>query len=328
MHGPAKSVVVIGAGVSGLAAARALQQRGVSVSIYDKGRGVGGRCATRRWDKDVYDHGAQYFTARAETFQNAVEEAVRDGAVVEWCQGFPTETGTPRDDGHSRYRGAPCMTAFPKWLAKDLTIHTGHHATRIERAGDGCTVTFDTGEEVLADAVIVTPPVPQSIALLEGGGVEIPRPAREILDGIHYAPCFALMARLRAVPMIAHPGGMRPREGGPIAWIADNARKGISPTPCLTVHASVDFSNKYFDTDSEEVKGMLIEAVEHALGCEVMDAQLHRWRYAMPLTTPAEPCLVLSGPAPIVLAGDGFGGPKVEGAFLSGLAAAETLHSG
>ena len=41
-------VDVIGAGMSGIACARALQAEGVPVRLIDKGRGIGGRMATRR----------------------------------------------------------------------------------------------------------------------------------------------------------------------------------------------------------------------------------------------------------------------------------------
>ena len=57
------AVAVIGAGISGLFAARTLADRGLNVKVFDKGRGLGGRMSTRRVDgKSCFDHGAQYFT--------------------------------------------------------------------------------------------------------------------------------------------------------------------------------------------------------------------------------------------------------------------------
>lgn len=58
------NVVVIGAGMSGIACARALQSAGIHVRVIDKGRGIGGRVATRRAEVAgtpiSFDHGAQY----------------------------------------------------------------------------------------------------------------------------------------------------------------------------------------------------------------------------------------------------------------------------
>ena len=58
------NTIVIGAGVRGRIAARTGQANGTSVLVLDEGRGVGGRLATRRTASGVFDHGAQFFTAR------------------------------------------------------------------------------------------------------------------------------------------------------------------------------------------------------------------------------------------------------------------------
>ena len=59
-----------------------------------------------------------------------------------------------------------------------------------------------------------------------------------------------------------------------------------------------------------------------------MAAQLKRWRFATPQAIWPEPCWAAAdGPGPLVLAGDAFAGPRVEGAALSGLAAADALLS-
>ena len=80
--------VVVGAGVSGLLAARSLRDSGWETVVLDKWRGVGGRMATRRVGDGVFDHGAQFFTARSEEFKKLVAEWEGSGAAVEWSRGF------------------------------------------------------------------------------------------------------------------------------------------------------------------------------------------------------------------------------------------------
>ena len=52
-----KSCIVVGAGISGLLAADALHREGYDLTVLDKGRGVGGRMATRRVGGGTFDHG-------------------------------------------------------------------------------------------------------------------------------------------------------------------------------------------------------------------------------------------------------------------------------
>jgi renalase len=61
------------------------------------------------------------------------------------------------------------------------------------------------------------------------------------------------------------------------------------------------------------------------LGSVPVKTQLHRWRYRLPLRVHPERCVMVCEPAPLVFAGDAFGGPRVEGAALSGLAAGAAL---
>ena len=80
-------VLVIGAGMTGIACARQLQVAGLDVVLLDKGRGIGGRMATRRVELGGqtirFDHGAQYITARSADFKQLLGEVTgeRDGVV-------------------------------------------------------------------------------------------------------------------------------------------------------------------------------------------------------------------------------------------------------
>lgn len=66
-------VLIIGGGISGLLCATELKRAGMSVRVVDKGRGVGGRMATRRMAGGRLDHGAQFFTVRDERYQAYVD---------------------------------------------------------------------------------------------------------------------------------------------------------------------------------------------------------------------------------------------------------------
>src|ERR1700730_18565946 len=55
-----KSIAIIGAGCSGLAAALILRDAGNTVTVFERSIEVGGRAATRRRQGFTYDHGAQY----------------------------------------------------------------------------------------------------------------------------------------------------------------------------------------------------------------------------------------------------------------------------
>ena len=79
-----ETIAVVGAGISGLLVARALQARGGKVVVLEKSRGLGGRLATKRVGEAVFDTGAQYFTAKSERFAAMVAEWGTTGVVTPW----------------------------------------------------------------------------------------------------------------------------------------------------------------------------------------------------------------------------------------------------
>jgi predicted NAD/FAD-dependent oxidoreductase len=114
--------------------------------------------------------------------------------------------------------------------------------------------------------------------------------------------------------------------GNPIAWIADNRQKGISPGGVgVTIHAGAGFSRVQWETDDDAVAGQLFAVAARWLGSEIAQYQVHRWRYSKPLTFYGESCIFLNEPGPWVMAGDALVAPRIEGAFLSGLSAADEI---
>ena len=52
---------------------------------------------------------------------------------------------------------------------------------------------------------------------------------------------------------------------------------------------------------------------------------IHRWRYSKPKYVDTERFMLIQNNPTLIIAGDAFAGPRVEGAFLSGYSAAEAL---
>ncbi|NNE07715.1 MAG: NAD(P)-binding protein [Gemmatimonadetes bacterium] len=307
--------------MAGLAAARVLRASGRETVVVDKGRGVGGRMASRRIANAVFDHGAQFFTARDPGFHRSVESWLGAGAAREWCRGFGGA-----QDGHPRWRGTPSMTAVPKALAEGLDVRTERRVLSIVRGRgeDTWLARFDDGEPIRARSIIMTPPVPQSLAILAAGETEVDPSLHSRLSAIEYERCLAVMAVLDGPSGIPEPGVVRD-PGGPIAWIADNAVKGVSPVPAVTIHAHDAFSRESWGGDREAAGRELIRSARRWIGSNVTDFQVHGWRYSKPVGVFEERFCIAGDRPTLILAGDAFAGPRVEGAALSGRAAAEAL---
>lgn len=308
--------VVVGAGIAGLMAARTLHDAGHEVTVLDKGRGPGGRLATRRIDGATVDHGAQFFTVRSDTFQQHCDTWLHDDLVFEWCRGFAGQA-----DGYPRYAVRGGMNALAKHLARGLDVRTSTLVFAVRR-GPGVAdwiVDLDDGSHIATDLLVVTCPLPQTFSLLVSADIEMP----ENLWRTDYDRTLALLAVLDRPSAVDDPGGLQGEPG--FTFIADNARKGISAIPALTAHADPTWSETHWDSEPSVVLAALSGMVGPYLGeAMIVDAQVKRWRFATPRTIWPDPCWVAS-PATLVCAGDAFAGPRVEGAALSGLAAAAAL---
>lgn len=314
-----RQVVIVGAGLAGLTAARRLHDSGVDVLVVDKGRSVGGRLATRRIGDARLDHGAQFFTVRGDDFAGLVERARGAGVVYEWCRGFDEPP-----DGHPRYAATGGMTGLAKWLATGIDVRVGCELGSISTQGDRWRLTAVDGTAWEASAAIVTPPLPQSLALLDRGDVALAAPDRARLDGIAYFSTLALLTTMDARPAVPPPGAVQLPETECFTFVADNQQKGVSDVPAVTLHANHQYSASRYDDDPDEVLDELLELARPWFGnAGVVDAQLKKWRYAGPVVPLPEATLAATvGGCALAFAGDALGGPKVEGAFNSGLAAA------
>jgi len=324
-------LLIIGAGISGLLAAQQLAAAGRRVVIIDKGRTVGGRLATRQLGAGLADYGAQFFTVRHERFRQQVATWEAAGLVYVWSTGWSDgSTAETPNDGHSRYAVHGGMNALAQHLATRLKnsgvfIHPHCRVTQLAQTAHGWRAVDEAGQHYQAKGVILTPPVPQSLALLDAGGVTLTTADRTALEQVTYAPCLCALFLLEGEINLPAPGALQ-RPGAEISWVADNQMKGISPTATVvTVQTGPTYSAAHLAMPEEELLATLQASLQPFITgrVKVLEAQLKRWRYALPTTLHPERYLQAQDRPLLLFGGDGFGHPRVEGAALSGLAMGE-----
>jgi predicted NAD/FAD-dependent oxidoreductase len=211
------------------------------------------------------------------------------------------------------------MTDIAKHLAQGLDVRCNMLAFSISRGTTSkWQLNIDDGSALNADAIIVTCPLPQTYALLVTADIELP----ESMMRTEYDRTICLLAVLNQSSAFASPGGLQ-NPDDTFSFVADNALKGISSAVALTLHANPQFSLEHWDAPPQDVHDLLLTRAKPWIGdATVVTSQVKKWRFATPLTIWPERYWANEM---IVLAGDAFGGPKIEGAALSGLAAAKYL---
>ncbi len=312
----ARSVAVIGAGIAGLSCARALDDAGLTVTVFEKSRGTGGRMSTRRRDEAAWDHGAQYFTARDPEFRAQVDEWVRQGHAARWEPRVAVlGAGAQRDASEppERFVGAPRMTSPAAHLAHGLTVLTEHTVARLEPDGEAWRiVTTEHGAHGAFDAIALANPSPQARRLL----LPVSPALADSAASVTMQPCWAAMLRYESVISLPFDGAFI--NEGPLRWVARNsAKRGRTGAEAWVLHASAEWSLAHLEAAAEEAGPLLVEAFR-ALGAPQPAAwSAHRWRFSLAGTPLGVDCLW--DPAVRVGAcGDWVLGGRVEGAWLSG----------
>ncbi len=317
--------LIIGGGICGLVAATELQSQGYRVKVLDKGRGLGGRFATRRiphpqQGEGIFDYGIQYLTVTTQAFQTSIQQWLQLGIIETW-------TGVAKEPKQLKYKGVNGIRCITKHLASDLDVETQTKVIRFSEQKGVWTVVTEDGRNYNSDRVILTAPLPQSLQLLQASNIQI---TDERLKQISYDPCLAVLLFVSEAIAISDAGGYD--VGGEVLdWIACNHQKGISPAAyAVTLFGNAKFSAEYSEKKDQALGGQqLIEAARGFLGQgRVILQQVHFWRYSTPIQPFPAPFFAVSDS--LYLAGDGFLPTDflvspAESAFLSGLAVAKTV---
>ncbi len=292
-------MIVVGAGIAGIACARELAAAGVEVRVSERGRSVGGRLASTRIAGRHVDLGAAYFTARDDEFAQVVARWRASGLVREWTAELAVLGDGSRGSaaGPVRYAAPGGLRSLVTDLADGLDVRLEHEVSHV---GPGPTV---DGER--ADAVVLAMPDPQAARLLEHPPET---PAWSPVIAVAAGWSQRHWAELTAAFVNDHPV---------LTLIADDGDRRGDGAPVLVAHTTAEVARAH-DTDPDGAIAPVLDALRELLGVDAAPEWTHayRWRYASPGQDRAEPFHL--GDDGIALAGDGWGRARVETAWRSG----------
>lgn len=296
-------VVVVGAGLSGLACARRCVDAGLRVQVLDRGRRPGGRLGARTSDGHEVDLGAPYCTVSDDRFRAVADDWTARGLLRAWTDTFRVADAHGLGEakpGPMRYAAPGGMRSLAEDLARGLDV---------ERRVVG---TVGPGPEVdgtPARAVVLAMPGPQAVRLLTD-------PALQAAAAQPYAPAIAVAARFaeRSWPEFdaAFVSDL------PIRWLADDGRSRGDGAPVLVAHTRSDVASIHLSAP-EAAAASVLDAMRRVLGVPLdpIDVIVHRWSFAHP-REPRDRTFFLT-PEGVGFCGDGWSErSRVEAAWCSG----------
>lgn len=296
------SILIVGAGISGVTLASDLLRKGRTCTLFEKSGGLGGRLATRRHDTGKWDHGLPFLLQS----QIPKEDWQHWNSLITPVSNFEPQ----------RFIAPDGFTAIPKHLAKNLTIEkkTRIIKLRINSSKPQWTLSDEAGRAFEGDILILTCPAPQSLELLEKSDLLMASGLERSLSKIAYRQQLVALG----ISQSSFPNAFESSLGSPFELIVENGLKGIAESRnYLTLYMDENFSRSYFDQPDEVTLEMIRKSLLEKAKLSFDHLELKKWRYSRLKQALTVPYLVGECAAPIYFIGDGFCGGDLDGALKS-----------
>jgi hypothetical protein len=353
-----KSIGIIGAGIAGLSCAKTLEQAGYHVEIFDKGRNLSGRMATRRNNLSEFDHGAQYFTVKNPDFRQEVDRWIGADVAKLWSpkiavldnlkekeipakanqfsswvntgigklKSLKTSIFSTSNTGTSveRFVGVPKMTTPATFISRGLSVKKETTIDSIFiRPQSYPRWSLKSREIGLIEGnfniIIAAMPAPQAAELFK----EISPKLTEISQSVKMTGSWAVMLNFEEKVNLNFDSAFI--NGGPLRWITrNNSKPERGVTEAWVLHATSEWSESHLDISREEATELLINEFVALGGSLPKQSQAHLWRYAE-AAQPLHTTFAWDAENNLGICSDWLNSGRVEGAWLSGKRLAEFI---
>lgn len=320
-------IAIVGAGIAGLGCARELSKQGHEVTIFEKSRGPGGRCATRKIGEFIFDTGATSIAPRGLALENVLLNELPTDQLHKiekpvWTMAYGRiNAGDAGRGTMPRYTYLNGINLLAKHLAKDLNIITETKIETIEKSGEQYLL-----DGKFFDAVVLNPPLPQTQQLLTNLG-----DTRD-LSSVGYRACHSVLLGFDGLlPDQPFHALVEPNQVSPMIWLSLESQKCPNRAPAgktaLVAQLGPQFSRDHYeDSESELIHESMVHIRRlfgNELGAPIV-SQVMRWKFAQPETHWTFDEINQPGERVVVI-GDGIAGARLELAFESGLLGAEHI---
>lgn len=319
----------MGAGIAGLGAAYLLKKKGVEAVVFEKSKGLGGRCATRRVGPYTFDSGATSIAPRGHALEAVMLDELSTADLIEIPKPVWTMTmgrvapGDAAKVSLKRYCYRNGITTLAKLLAQEVEV-------RLETFVDRYTHT-DKGVEVngeLFDGLILTMPTPQADEVMVRSG----DPVRERND--RYRASLSVLLGYEAQPdELPYFALVDVEQRQPMIWLSHEWMKSPDSAPpghsAMVAQFGPQYSLNHYEDSDAEVAREAMTAVARIYGdafARAAEYSVKRWKYAQPEGVSSFEKVNPPG-TNVWLTGDAFFGPRVELAFDSAVAVTQQVLS-
>ncbi len=304
-------VIVVGAGLAGLACAQRLWREGIDCVVLEKSRGIGGRVATRQLNGFHFDYGCPTLDAEAQAFSRLILKNINNGNLAQRLS--ENERNVAAWSPH----GKGLRSVFEEWRARaDILIET--KVTQVVRESGRVVLHCEGQRSFSAPVAVFALPIPQAVELL--GAMDV-----KATYQVDYTSEVVLSASVSP----AADAGFWPGDGGVLSSVMmqKNERTGV-----LVFRGTEAFSKANWAQTEAFFAGAFLDALRPLDGTfkavSFGELHLHRWRYSRVVNPLPDLFGRLEESPSVYLAGDAFGQGTAEAAWNSGEAvAADVLSS-
>jgi predicted NAD/FAD-dependent oxidoreductase len=312
-----KNIAIIGAGFSAGILNYFLKEE---VDFYEKSRGVGGRCSTRKVDDvGLFDHGLQYIQNPDHEFKNILDNySIWQGDF----KIFHNNKVQNELDKEKRIINVGGNNLLVKNLFKNKNIFLNKELKSIEKKSDYLHLTFNDGTEEDYKTVIITAPFQQAYNL-----------TKEYTE--HYFSKFNYSMQPNLTMMIAFNKSLNLNlsaisfeDDDVLGFVAnENTKKRDLINKNLelwTIQSSLKYALKNIQEYRNNKQNLIDEMLKNfltKLKIEIKKenihySDMHGWLYACNLNTSSPNCY-WDNDLRLGICGDWFSGPKAQNAFLN-----------